>query len=68
MITADVPQASILGPLFSLIYVNDLHQNLTSVAILFTDYTSLFSLVSNSDISASDMNNDLAKIQDWACK
>ena len=61
-----MPQGSVLGPLFFLIYVNDLPLGLTTNVKLFTDDTSLFSVVNNASISASKLNNDLLKIWDWA--
>ena len=48
-VKAGVPQESILGPLFSLIYVNDLSENIESTVKLFPDDTSLFSVVHNSN-------------------
>ena len=44
IITVGVPQGYVLCPLFFLIYINDLVDDLSSVAKLFIDDTSLFSL------------------------
>ena len=68
LIQAGVPQGSILGPLFFLIYINDLPNELITNAKLFADDTAIFSIVQDSLQSASDLNNDLKKIHDWAVK
>ena len=44
-VKARVSQASILGPLFFLIFINDLSDNLISNPKLFADDTYLFSVV-----------------------
>ena len=63
-IQADVPQGLILGPLFSLIYINDLTNNLNSNVKLFADNTSLFSEICDPFQSANVLNNDFRKIQE----
>ena len=55
-----------MGPLFFLIYINDLSDNLITNPNLFADGTSLFSIVHGPTLTANDLNNDFAKIKDWA--
>ena len=63
---AGVPQGSVLGPLFSLIYINDLAEGISSTTNLFADDASLFSVVNDINKSANQMNIDLEKISLWA--
>ena len=44
-VSAGVPQESVLGPLFFLMYINDLSSGLSSTAKVFADDVSLFSVV-----------------------
>ena len=48
-----------LGPLFFLVYINDLVDDLSSDAKLFADDTSLFTIVYDENIAAEQLNNDL---------
>ena len=64
--TAGVPQGSVLGPLFFLVYINDLVGYLSSDAKLFADDTSLFTTVYDENIAALQLNNYLKIISEWA--
>ena len=63
---SSVSEGSVLGLLFFLMYINALLQKLISVAKLFADDASLFSIVNCAKVSASVLNSDLLKIQDGA--
>ena len=65
-INAGVPQGSVLGPLFFLVYINDLVDNISSDAKLFANNTSLFTVVYNEETSATVLHNDLNLIKQWA--
>ena len=63
VIQAGVPQGSILGPLFFLVYINDLINNLKNNVKLFVDDTPLFSEICNPLEAANVQNNDLRNIR-----
>ena len=65
-ISAGVPPGSILGPLFFLVYINDLAVGLKCDVKLLADDTSLFTVVEDSKTAANDMNHDLDLISQWA--
>ena len=65
-VSAGVSQGSVLGPVFFLIYINDLTENVACGAKLFADDTSLFSVVRNENETAQALNSDLEKLPIWA--
>ena len=64
-IFAGVPQGSILGPLFFLVFINDIVNEIGSCIRLFADDTSLFIIVDDPVASAERLNADLIKILQW---
>ena len=65
---AGVPQESVLCTLLLLIDINDLSDNLTSNAKLFTDDASLFSVVHDINTYAKELNDNFKKVNDWALR
>ena len=61
-IESGVPQGSVLGPFSFLIFLNDLPEVLTANVRLFADDVSLFSVIENINLSATNLNSDLSKI------
>ena len=55
-----------MGPLLFLIYINDIVHDIGSNIRLFADDTSLFIIVDNPLIAATNLNTDLEKISRWA--
>ena len=62
-ISAGVPQGSVLGPLFFLVYINDLVENVDSDVKMFADDTSLFSVVYDEATTAQQLNRDLERVR-----
>ena len=65
-VTAGVPQDSVLGPLFFLVYVNDIADNLISISRLFADDTSIACSVSNINDIEGILNHDLQSMSAWS--
>lgn len=65
-ISAGVPQGSVLGPLFFLVYVNDITDALLSLTRLYADDSSLYCSASNMQDIEGLLNHDLHQISIWA--
>ena len=55
-----------MGPLFFIIYINDIVADINSSIKLFQDDTSLYMIVDDPVDAAETLNTDLAKIHDWS--
>ena len=65
LVEAGVPQGSILGPLFFLIYNNDIFDAVSSDIRVFADDTFIFKVITDQN-SHRDLNSDLQNITKWA--
>ena len=64
-IRCGVPQGSILGPLFFILYINDLNNASNLESILFADDTNLFISLKDPDFLISTLNCELIKLSKW---
>ena len=67
-IQAGVPQGSRLGPLLSIIYINDIVEELECDILIFADDCSLLASGIDPTETANKLNRDLLKISTWAEK
>ena len=55
-VISGVPQGSVLGPLFFIIYINDLPDIVSSTVKIFADDTKLYNKDRNCDIIQQDLD------------
>ena len=58
-----VPQGSVLGPILFNLFINDCPLEVNNTILLYADDTKLFTKTN----SATDLQYDLDKLQDWSC-
>ena len=63
-----MPQGSRLGPLFFIIYINDISKDLESEILIFADDTTLLASGTDIKVTTEILNRDLIKIYNWASK
>ena len=64
-VTLGVPQGSVLGPLFFLVYINDFHNSTDLEVRHFADDTLVYFASTNVGLLETVMNHELIKIQLW---
>ena len=68
LMTRGVPQGSVLGPLLSLLYINDFNKASSVLDLhLFADDSNLFFSHKNLQTFESIVNNELSNIHEWLC-
>jgi hypothetical protein len=67
LIRFGIPQGSILGPLFFIMYINDLPKTIAGLAnpVLFADDTSMIISKSNPKEFTNTINRNIIKINEW---
>ena len=67
LVESGVPQGTVLGPILFLCHINDLPLCVKSQVRLFADDCLLYRTINNFQDHLT-LQNDLTKLEDWACK
>ena len=65
-INAGVPQGSILGPLFFLVFINDIVLEVNCSIKLFADDTTIYIIIENANTAGELLNFNLEKVHRWS--
>ena len=63
---SEVPQATVLGPVLFIIYINDITRNLTSQCKLFADDMKVYKVLRNTDEDMHVLQKDLHSLEQWS--
>ena len=64
-VTSGVPQGTVLGPLFFLVYINDIQRNISSKLRLFADDSLLYRQITKPE-DEEILQKDINKLSEWA--
>ena len=64
-VTSGVPQGTVLGPLFFLVYINDIQRNISSKLRLFEDDSLLYRQITKPE-DEGILQKDINKLSEWA--
>ena len=59
-----MPQGSVLGPVFFLVYINDIDEGVTGIISKFADDTKIANNVASNE-QTKEMQNNLDKLSEW---